>query len=156
MKYVIDTNILINLIIYLPIEHHPTFWKWLERQIKEGHIIILDVVAEECKHGNIKKWVYGAAVKRYIVNTDDLMTSAAEIEKEYKLITKEEDIIKSKADPIIIAYAQKNSGVGVFTQERKKKPGETQNKIPDVCEALGVPYDRWPEKVWKVLHFKKI
>ena len=78
-----------------------------------------------------------------------------EIEKEHKLITATAGIIKSQADPVIIAYAQKNNA-DVFTQERNKRAGETQNKIPDVCEALGVLCKRWPKEVWGDLGLKPI
>ena len=108
------------------------------------------------KRQDIKRWVGGKDVKRHIVKTDnDVKVRAEEIEKEYKLIIAIAGIIKSSADSIIIAYAQKNNA-GVFTQERNKRAGETQNKIPDVCEALGVLCKRWPKEVWGDLGLKPI
>ena len=61
MRYVIDTNILINLITYLPEKYYPKFWSWLRMQVEKSQIIILDVVAVECQYGDIKR----RAVKNY-------------------------------------------------------------------------------------------
>ena len=156
MKYVIDTMILINFSIYLPRNYHPTFWRWLEDQIAQGNIIILDVVVKECRSNPVKSWVNSKSIKRYIVATDNsIKDRAKEINSTHGLITEEAGITKSQADPVIIAYAEME-GHAVFTQERERRAGETRNKIPDVCRSLGVPCERFPQDILRQLSFSPI
>ena len=156
MRYVIDTNILIGFSIYSPAKYYPTFWKWFEDQVTKGRIIILDVVRDECRNQTIKKWIMRKSIKSCIVKTgDEIKKEGLVIDSEYSLTTEEGGVQKSTADPVIIAYAKRH-GYTVFSQERNRKPEETQNKIPDVCTELGVPVERWPENVLKELGFTPI
>ena len=146
--YIIDTNILISFHIFTPMNIHVTFWDQLSEAVENGEIIIIREVVNECtKPPEIKKWVRS----QKIIETDDVHERATEINNEYRLITEKEGIKKSEADPIIIAYAEKNNGI-VFTQEAENDP----KKMPDVCKALSIDCQRWPGQVFKDIKFKRI
>ena len=151
--YVIDTNILINFDIFTPIQIHTTFWEQLSFAVKHGAIIIIEDVKNECKYGKVKNWVK----EQKIISVDnEIQNAAIKINNKYQLITYDDKgNKKSEADPVIIAYAKKNN-CAVFTREQKRKSDEDAMKIPDVCDALGIDYERHPIKVFKKLNFKKI
>ena len=149
--YIIDTNILINFRIFTPMSVHVTFWKQFNEAVENGTIIIIREVADECKDSEINEWVKS----QRIIETDDVQKRAIEIDDKYHLITQKEGITKSAADPVIIAYAEKNNGI-VFTREAKRKLDDTPMKIPDVCEALSIKYQRWPDQFFKNIKFKTI
>ncbi len=150
--YVIDTNILINWSIFTPMEFHTTFWKQLSDCIQSKQIIVIQDVADECKFGLLKGWV----TEQTIIPIDDgVRQRAIEINDKYTLITQKSGSTKSEADPVIIAYAEKNH-YGVFSYESKKKPFDNVNKIPDVCEDLDISCERWTAKILKEINFKEI
>ena len=96
-------------------------------------------------------------VKKYVVKLDsETKNRAIEIENKYKIITRGKNgLVKSKADPRIIAYAEKESA-SVYTREGNRKTKDEAMKIPDVCKKLNVNYERSTKKVLKELKFKKI
>lgn len=151
IRYVIDTNILINFKIFTPMEIHVKFWRQLSHSIEQGHIILLADVARECKSEPLKSWVRN----QKITPTDDVKSEAIKINNKYKLITEKDGIKKSEADPVIIAYAQKRKYT-VFSYESERKNSKKPYKIPDVCTALGVPFEKRTNKVLKEIDFKKI
>ena len=161
-NYVIDTNILINFDIFTPQKIHKKFWANMEAAIDSGNIIIIKDVADECKHQSIKKLVDGLDANGKIVKvSSDIRARALEINDEFNMITtvgqdaSGSPIIKSEADPVIIAYAEANKYT-VFTRESKRGPRANQSlgstirkpmKIPAVCDALGVDCERSPVQV---------
>ena len=149
--YIIDTNILINFRIYTPMNIHIIFWEQLSEIIREGKIIIKDV-ADECTRRKLKNWVNKQRIEQV---PDGVYKRAAEINNKYQLITQEGQFKKSEADPVIIAYAEIHSGI-VFTQEAKRKSDSEPRKIPDVCKALRIQYQRWPDNVFEDIKFKEI
>ena len=141
--YVIDANILISFRIFTPMNIHKIFWRRLYAAIASGRIILIKDVAEECKYEPLKGWVAGVKITKI---NDDLRYRALEINNTYSLITERDGIVKSKADPVIIAYAEKNNCT-VFTHEAKRKSEQDPMKIPDACDKLGVLCKRWPDQV---------
>lgn len=150
-KYVIDANILINFGIFTPMENHIRFWAKMSQLIQQGRIILLKEVAEECKFGPLKSWVW----KQKITPTVDILNRSIDINNEYHLITEEGGIRKSEADPLIIAYAEKEKCT-VFSYESKRKSKDEPNKIPDVCKYLNVRCIKWPSKFFKEIKFGTI
>ena len=151
--YIIDTNILINFRIFTPMNIHVTFWRQLSEAVENKAIIIIQDVADECtRRDELKIWVNKQKIEKV---TQDVRDRAFEIDNEYSLITQEKEIIKSEADPVIIAYAEKHSGI-VFTRESKRKSKDMPMKIPDVCKALSIEYRRSPDHVFRNIKFKPI
>ena len=150
--YVVDANILISFGIFTPINIHKTFWSQLGSLIKKGSFVVIEDVAKECKYGDIAKWINTQNITEV---SEDIRKESIEINNTYSLITQSGEQIKSEADPVIIAYAKLKECI-VFTYEAKRRREEYPMKIPDVCEALGVEYQRWPNKVFKEIQFGEI
>ena len=57
--FVLDTNIQINLSLWLPQDLNRAFWTKLEEALQAGKCILLDVVVQEIKYGNdgLLNWV---------------------------------------------------------------------------------------------------
>lgn len=152
MKYVIDTNILIKFERFAPPEFHQTFWKYLLKNVENGNIIIIEDIDKEWKAGKLKK-----PFSKHITKVaDNVREKAVQINNKYGLIT--EDIggkIKSKADPVLIAYAQVHN-CSVFTDEGYRKTSNDPMKIPDVCKQLNIHCQRLPSHVFEAIDFPKI
>ncbi len=163
-KYVVDANILINFGTYTPRNVHKTFWSRMEEAVDDGKMIIIKEVADECSIGDIEIWLDEQSKAGRIVEVEqEILARAAVIDKKYHIVTEELNrktgmtVIKSAADPVIIAYAENKKHI-VFTREvpRRRKKGEPlvfskerPGKIPDVCNKLGVTCFRSPAKVLK-------
>ena len=152
--YVMDTNILIGFQMFAPIKFSKTFWDRLEVLLAEGKWVLLDVVVDEIKYNKdlmawCKKQKDNGLVK---LIEDEHRLGAVEINNKYKMI--DEVTQKSEVDTYIIAYAQSN-GFGVFTREGFKDPidKDALYKIPDVCKALGIKWQRTPEYFLKDIGF---
>ncbi len=141
--YVIDTNILINFRIFTPMNIHKIFWSRLHAAIASGRIILIKDVAEECKDKDLKEWIAGVKITKI---NDDIRLRASEINNKYSLITEKAGVVKSEADPVIIAYAEVNDCI-VFTYESNRRKKTDPMKIPDVCDELGMDYERVPVTV---------
>ncbi len=162
-SYVIDTNILINFGIFTPHNVHKKFWSSMEEALQNDKIIILEEVAYECKEGDLKIWIDEQRKAGRVVSVNaDIRARAMYINEEYQLLTygtnkSGKRVQKSKADSIIIAYAENNKHT-VFTWESDKQvkqmkrvvyPEYASMKIPAVCKALDIPYIRYPDQVLK-------
>ena len=58
--FLIDANSLITPhLTFYPFDFAPGFWNQLERPIKDGRIVVLDMVKAEILHGNdsLKEWM---------------------------------------------------------------------------------------------------
>ncbi len=152
MRYIIDTNILINFKIFTPMKIHEIFWKQLGECIKKGEIVLIQDVANECKDRELKGWVFKQKIEKV---SNDIKDRANEINKEYPIITVLDQQTKSEADPIIIAYAEQNNCC-VFTREADEDPKNGIYKIPAICKKLNIDFQRWPNKVFDNLRFKRI
>ena len=144
-QYVIDTNILISFRIFTPMNIHKTFWNRMTDAVKQGKLIFIQDVAEECKDPFLKLWL--KTVSNSVTRIDDnLRNRAIEINNQYPMIDRTSTTIKSQADPVIIAFAEKNKDI-VFSHEKNRKKDDDLYKIPDVCEILKIRCVRWPDKV---------
>ena len=153
-KYVIDANILISFHIFTPEHYHRNFWNELERQIAGGHIIILDEIANECKNQALKNWLTALKKQGLITAVNaEIRQLALQLNKKHKMITTDAaGRIKSQADIYLLAYAQKHN-LSVFSYEGKRRNPQEPPKIPDVCTAEGIHYERIPSPVMRQLGF---
>ena len=155
-RYLIDANILISLDIFTPREYHLDFWAGLKEQIAKGNIILLDVIYDECKSPHLKKWLDKEIKAAGLITpvSTDIKNKGLALNKKYGIITKDAvGRIKSAADTYLIAYAKKN-GLVIFTYESKRRDVQAPMKIPDVCDAQKVPYQRLTRHVMNVLKFR--
>ncbi len=154
ITYVLDTNILINFALFVPIKLNEVFWAKMAERLAEGKWILLDVVVTEVKFNqDLIDWCKAQAEAGVVQKVEDRHRfRAVEINNTYPMI--DQVAQKSEADTYIIAYAE-NKKMCVFTRESFKDPTKigALNKIPDVCKALRVRYERTPEKFLTDLGF---
>lgn len=142
-RYIIDTDALVGFYTWQPFKHSRNFWSKLEAAIREGSVVLLDVVADEITYNSpLKTWV-GEQRRNGLVTRiiDEVREKAAEINNRYKMINEETG--NSQTDTYIVAYASLNN-LKVFSREAPKKPGDNFYKIPDVCDELKIGHTRNP------------
>jgi len=114
MKYVFDSDSLINLFRHYYPERFPTLWEQFDALVlKQKNILFLESTVEELK---------------FVSEIFQVLHFQAMIRKQERLKG------KPVADPFVIARA-KISGACVVTQEKKT---ENAAKIPNVCDHFGI------------------
>lgn len=152
--YVLDTNILFDLSLWLPIDLNKAFWTKFEKALQNGKWVLLDVVAEEVKNDNdgLKKWCDTQKKNGFIKPLEDShRTRSVEINNRYPMI--DETTQRSTVDTYLIAYAEANKYT-IFTREGYRKKTEDLHKIPDVCKKLNVKFMRKPKEFFEMLEYK--
>ena len=154
VRYLIDTSILISFDIFTPQKYHHNFWQELAQQVERGNIVVLDSIANECKNARLNKWI--KQLQPWVVAVDDnIRQKALAINKQYRMITVDPTgQPKSVADTHLIAYANRY-GLGIFSYETIQRDPQGPPKIPDVCRAMNIPYERFSSKVMRGLAFAK-
>ena len=153
VPYILDTNVLFELAVWIPLKLNLIFWQKLRDSLKKGDWVLLDeVVAEIKSNGDLKKWCKAREAEGLVtVVTPQVKIRGIEINDIYNVI---DDItLKSTTDVYIIAYAELNK-MKVFTREGERKINETRNKIPDVCRALNIPFVRFPDQFYADMGFR--
>ena len=121
----------------------PGFWEWLEDASRRGVLgSVAAVKAELVEQGDeLSSWVKGH--DGLFVPEDPATTTAMRevtaFAQSPRFSAAHRAKFLAKADPLLIACA-KAHGHTVVTHE-KSAPDSKKVKIPDVCEALGVPTD---------------
>ena len=153
-KYVIDANILISFHIFTPGAYHQKFWNELERQVAAGNITVLEEIANECKDPFLQTWLAGLKQKGLITKVNnDVRQRALQLNAKHQIVTIDSTgRIKSQADTYLLAYAQKHN-LSIFTYESSRRNPQDPPKIPDVCQAEGINYQRFPFPVMRQLAF---
>ncbi len=147
--YVLDTNILIELSLWLPIDLNRAFWAKFEEALQNGKWVLLDTVVDEIRGNNdgLKKWCEDQKRKSLVkIIDDDCRNKAIEINNQFPMI--DTTTLRSTADTYLIAYAKANN-LTIFSREGYRKKPDDLHKIPDVCDQLGVPFIRRPVVFFK-------
>ena len=152
--YVVDTNVLIQLSVWMPIDLNSIFWKKFEESLANGDWVLLDVMVEEIKYGNdgLKKWC-GEQKKKGLIQSiaDDHRNRAAEINNAYKMI--DESSGKSAGDTYLLAFTEAHKLV-VFSREAPRRNSSDLYKIPDVCKILNIDIIYRPREFFEAIGFK--
>ena len=152
--YILDTNILIDLSLWLPIDLNKAFWSKFEEGLQSGKWILLDVIVDEIRGENdgLKKWCVDQKKKGVTKTLEDTHRArAAEINNQYPMI--DGSTQRSTVDTYLIAYAEANKSV-VFSREGFRKKPEDLHKIPDVCKALNIGVMRRPKEFFEMLGYR--
>ena len=139
--YSFDTSSLLNGRRDLfPPDTFPTLWRNIEYLIAFGAIRSVDLVRDELAKvdDDVSKW---ARTQRglFVPLTEDIQLAARDV------LAAHAELIgvgsgRSGADPFVVALARARGGA-VVTEE-KARNNISNPKIPDVCDALGVPVSR--------------
>jgi hypothetical protein len=118
--YVLDTNILIEFAIWIPITLNSVFWTKLTDSLKNGEWVLIDEVVNEIKYmPELKKWC-GAQQKAGLVKNISTANRnrAVQINTSHTMINASTG--NSTVDTYLLAYAEEN-GLTIFTKEKPRK-----------------------------------
>jgi hypothetical protein len=137
-KYCLDAGVFINSWIkHYPIDVFPSVWECLDELLKSGIAFVPREVYEEVERGgdDVHEWL--SKRRSAVVEPDEpVILLVKQIMKDHGRLCHGKPG-RSGADPFVIAHA-KVVGASVVTEESiSKKPIDP--KIPDVCNALGIP-----------------
>jgi predicted nucleic acid-binding protein len=145
--YVLDANVFIEAARrYYAFDLVPRFWTGLEQLAREGRVGSVDRVRQELERGRDKlaEWATSAFAQGFA------STSSGEVVAEFRRVmawvvrqAQFTDAAKREfadgADGWLIAYA-KVGGHVVVTREQPSRDVRRRVPIPNVCDAVGVPY----------------
>ena len=135
-KYVLDTNVFINMQRHHPLDVFGSLWTKMADIIDDGIVISCGEVLDEISIGNdeLIKWAKlrdGA----FLMSGADVQRIVREILQKYPdLVTGTRKA--NNADPFVIALA-KQKGYTLVSDETWTGNGQPV-KIPNVCEVYGV------------------
>jgi hypothetical protein len=135
-KYVMDTNVFINMQRHHPNDVFVTLWTKMAELIDEGIVISCDEVFDELAIGNdfLMKWSKQRK-SAFISSGSDIQCLVRDILQKYpSLVTGSRK--SNGADPFVIALA-KLKNCTLVSDETRAGDGQPV-KIPNVCEAYGV------------------
>jgi uncharacterized protein DUF4411 len=150
VTYVLDSNIFIEAKQrYYAFDVCPGFWDALVWQHGQGRIVSVDRVKTELEEfaDELSVWVTGTMPEGCFFDTDmDVVTDAyAEAiawvmgQAQFTDAAKAEFADAENADAWVIAFA-KAMDATVVTHEKPNPHVQRKVPIPNVCDALGVPY----------------
>lgn len=161
LPYWLDANIFIEANnAFFNMEIAPSFWSWLEAQLKAGVLKSSSLVYGEVlgKDDLLAKWARVRKGDAYWPEPDGEVQAAYRkisdyVDDKYKDASpaKVGDFL-AKADCWIIAHALAKGGT-VVTRESKVDKASQTPKVPNVCEKFDVPFIQILEML-KVLKFK--
>jgi hypothetical protein len=148
VAYCIDSNTFIEAKNrYYGLDFCPAFWSWLDRQAEADAVICIRSIYDEIAAGGdeLAAWIRERNGHKWLHRVDAMETQeayravVAHVEGRRGEVRDEAiDRFMAKADPWLIAYSLAH-GHTVATHERSAPHAQNSVKIPDVCNALGVP-----------------
>jgi hypothetical protein len=144
--YALDANVFIQAHrLHYAFDFHPGFWDWIDREHHEGMVIRIKAVLEELKAHDDELSRWASARGSLFADTDDKMLASMSMlaewvsgpELPYTQAAKQEFL--GKADFYLVAFAHAH-GYVVVTHEVSNEAGKRRVKIPEACNALGVPH----------------
>ncbi len=142
MKYVFDSDSLINLFRHYYTERFPTLWEKFNTLVSEGELTSVREVFNEIGSSEdpLGTWAKEQKNVLFLESTVEELKFVAQIfqVQHFQAMIRKQERLKGKpvADPFVIARA-KISEAFVVTQEKKT---ENAAKIPNVCDHFGI---RW-------------
>ena len=140
MKYVFDSDSLINLFSHYYPERFPTLWEKYHVLVSEGELVSVREVFNEIGSSKDSLGVWAREHKNilFLESTVEELRFVAEIfqVRHFQTMIRKKERLKGKpvADPFVIARAR-ISGACVVTQEKNT---ENAAKIPNVCDRFEI------------------
>jgi hypothetical protein len=141
MKYVFDSDSLIDLFRHYYPERFPTLWEKFDVLVSGEELISVREVFNEIgsSEDSLGTWAKEQKNILFLESTVEELRFVAEIfqVQHFQAMIRKQERLKGKpvADPFVIARA-KITGACVVTQE---KSTENAAKIPNVCDHFGIP-----------------
>jgi hypothetical protein len=144
--YVLDADVFMTAArSYYAFDVAPAFWECLVRQASNGRLMSIDRVKDEIQRGkdDLVEWANGTFHPWFASTVqDDVIAVYREImtwvqeQRQFFDYAKEE--FARGADGWLVAYA-KAKGCVVVTNETFQPSIRRKVKIPNVCQAFGIP-----------------
>ncbi len=137
--YIVDTCSFTTLHKIYPKEVFPSVWDKVDELIKLERLFSVDEVFHEiCRQDDgLAKWAKSKK-EIFIPLTEEVQDAAKDIVNRFvKILDFKKN--KSGADPFLIGLALIREGSIVVTEE-KYSGGPDKHKIPDICDAMKIPY----------------
>lgn len=149
-RYIVDSDVFITAKNrYYAFDLCPGFWKCLIRRHLDGRVFSIDRVKAELLSGrkteDLVVWVKAEVPDGFFCGVDDEAVTAKYTEIMFWAQRSPDftDAAKAKfatgADGWIVAFAAVNGAI-VVTNERPAPEARREIKLPNVCDAFGVPY----------------
>jgi hypothetical protein len=141
MKYVFDSDSLIDLFKHYYRERFPTLWENFDALVSGGKLISVREVFNEIgsNEDSLASWAKEQKSTLFLESTVEELRFVAEIfqVQHFQAMIRKQERLKGKpvADPFVIARA-KILNACVVTQEKKT---DNAAKIPNVCDHFGIP-----------------
>jgi len=148
--FVLDSNTFIEAKQrYYAFDVCPGFWQALVWQHGQGRVVSVDRVRNELTDldDDLKAWVLTTMPEACFCDTDEepILEAYREAiawvmtERQFTEAAKAEFAATANADAWVVAFA-KAAGATIVTQEKPNPNVQRRVPIPNVCDALGVPY----------------
>ncbi len=141
-KYCLDTSVYVNSWrkhYPIDIEHFKPIWSRIDQLGQQQRVLSPVEVLEELKRKDdeLHAWMMS---RQHLFRppTERVQVAVREIMALHKRLVDTKKG-RSVADPWVIAQARVSSAI-VVTEENLRSSVGKSPKIPDVCEAMGVPY----------------
>jgi hypothetical protein len=140
MKYVFDSDSLIDLFRHYYRERFPTLWEKFDALVSDGKLISVREVFNEIASGGdtLATWAKEQKNILFSESTAEELKFVSQIfeVRHFQAMIRKQERLKGKpvADPFAIARAKVSAGC-VVTQEKK---AENAARIPNVCDHFGI------------------
>lgn len=113
-------------------------WAALDDPIQNGELISSTEIMDELKDDDLKAWAKQHK-ECFLPLTRDVQAKTTEVLSQFPTLIKIRSTGNSNADPFLIATAALQGGT-IVTNERLGDSKTKDYKIPNVCQALNIPY----------------
>ena len=113
-------------------------WAALDDLIQNGELISSTEIMDELKDDDLKAWAKQHK-ECFLPLTRDVQAKTTEVLTQFPTLIKILSTGNSNADPFLIATAALQGGT-IVTNERLGDSKTKDYKIPNVCQALNIPY----------------
>ena len=138
--YVIDACALINAAqnYNMAKKSFAHIWETLDTLIQNGELISSSEVIDELKDDDLKEWAKGHK-ECFTPLTKEVQEKTTEVLAQFPTMIKIRSSGNSNADPFLVATAAVQGGT-IVTDEKLGDHKTKDYKIPNVCQALDIPY----------------
>lgn len=145
MSYLLDSNTFIEAKNgYYHFDVCPGFWDWILARHAVGDLFSIEKIGQELNEGTdeLADWAVAPAASLFLSPDEKTI---AEMKRVTEWVMKQPYDEKnrarffSKADPFLIAHAIAHKHT-VITHETKVAEDSRKVKVPNVCDAFGVPW----------------
>lgn len=113
-------------------------WEALDAMIQDGELISSSEIMDELKDDVLKTWAKQHK-ECFVPLTKEVQEKTTEILAQFPSIIKIRSSGNSNADPFLVATAALKGGT-IVTDEKLGDNKTKDYKIPNVCQALQIPY----------------